>query len=63
MGRAKRTIEQEWFDVFADADYADQDAMLRVLAELHRQKRRGKLPQAEVAPPTRAPLATDLEPI
>ena len=43
MGRPKRTVEEEWYDIFADADLADQDAMLRVLAEIHRQSRRGKL--------------------
>ena len=43
MARPKRTTEQEWYDIFADADSADQDAMMRVLAELHRQKRRGKV--------------------
>lgn len=43
MGRPKRTVEQEWYDIFADADLADQDAMLRVLAEINRQARRGKL--------------------
>ena len=43
MGRPKKTLEHEWYDIFSDADLADQDAMLRVLAELHRQKRRGRL--------------------
>jgi hypothetical protein len=47
MGRTKRTVEQEWYDIFSDADLADQDAMLRVLTELHRQKRRGRLDKPE----------------
>ena len=41
MGRPRRTTEQEWFDVFSDADVADQVVMLRMIEELHRQKRAG----------------------
>ena len=42
-GRRPRTAEQEFYDVFADMDAADQDAALRIMTEIHRQRRRGKL--------------------
>jgi hypothetical protein len=64
MARHKRTTEQELYDIFTDADYADQDAMLRVFNELHRQARRGRLgkgaangaPQPEADEPEQVPL-------
>jgi hypothetical protein len=55
MGRPRRTTEQEWYDVFADADVSEQVIMLRMAEELHRQTRRGKIgkqleqPAAELA--------------
>jgi hypothetical protein len=42
-GRRPRTAEQEFYDVFADMDTVDQDAALRIMTEIHRQRRRGKL--------------------
>ena len=43
MPRPKRTIEQEWYDVFSDADVSEQAIMIRMCEQIHRQKRRGKL--------------------
>ena len=43
MGRPRRTTEQEWYDVFVDADVSEQVIMLRMLEEFHRQPRRGKI--------------------
>ena len=43
MGRPRRTTEQEWYDVFDDADVSEQVIMLRMLEEFHRQARRGKI--------------------
>lgn len=43
MARPKKTIEQTWYDLFSDADVCEQSTMLRILEELHHQKRRGKL--------------------
>ena len=42
-GRRPRTAEQEFYDIFADMDAADQAAALRIMTEIHRQRRRGKL--------------------
>ena len=43
MARPRKTLEDEWYDVFASWDLADQDAALRVLTQLNRQLRRGKI--------------------
>ena len=43
MGRPRRTTEQEWYDVFVDADLSEQVIMLRMLEEFHRQARRSKI--------------------
>jgi len=40
MARRVRTVEETWYDLFADWDAEDQAAALRVLAALHRQKQR-----------------------
>ena len=48
-GRKPRTMEQEFFDCFADMDAADQDAALRIMTEIHRQRRRGKLEPVKAA--------------
>ena len=50
MARPKKPYEHTLFDEFADAPLADQEAMLRILTELHRQKRRTKSQKAEPAP-------------
>ena len=49
MSRRKKTVEETWYDCFADFDLADQAAALKVLTELHRQKQRAerKQPKAE----------------
>ena len=54
MGRPKRSLEQEWYDIFADADVSEQIVMLRVIEALHREKRRGKIGQKEE--PVEVPL-------
>ena len=46
-GRRPRTVEEEWYDIFANADLAEQAVMLRVIGQIHRQVRRGKFPPAE----------------
>ncbi|HEY1897571.1 MAG TPA: hypothetical protein VGG62_14925 [Terracidiphilus sp.] len=44
----RRSLEPEWYDLFADWTLADQEAALRILTELHRQavraSRRAKAP-------------------
>lgn len=40
MARPRKTTEETWYDCFADWEYADQAAALKVLEALHRQKRR-----------------------
>jgi hypothetical protein len=35
--RRKRSLEAEWYDLFADWAVEDQAAALRTLTELHRQ--------------------------
>jgi signal transduction histidine kinase len=35
--RSSKSLEQEWYDLFADWELADQEAALRTLTELHRQ--------------------------
>jgi hypothetical protein len=35
--RRGRSLEAEWYDLFADWALADQEAALRTLTELHRQ--------------------------
>jgi hypothetical protein len=35
--RRKRSLESEWYDLFADWAVEDQAAALRTLTELHRQ--------------------------
>jgi hypothetical protein len=35
--RRSKSLESEWFDLFADWPLGDQEAALRVLTELHRQ--------------------------
>ena len=52
MGRPRRTTEQEWFDVFSDADVSEQVVMLRMIEELHRQKRRGRIGEPQTSPET-----------
>ena len=42
-GRPPKTTDENFYDIFSDADIADQDAMLRVLAEIHRQTRRSRI--------------------
>jgi hypothetical protein len=37
MRRRSRSLESEWYDLFADWELADQEAALRTLTELHRQ--------------------------
>jgi hypothetical protein len=49
--RRNRTIESEWYDVFADWELADQEAALRTLTELHRQAVRQAQRKREDAPP------------
>jgi hypothetical protein len=49
MAKPRRTTEQEWFNVFMNWPLADQAAALVMLAELHRQARRGKLSTPEQA--------------
>lgn len=50
MARPKKTIEQTWYDLFADADPCEQASMLRILEEIHRQTRRGKLSNGKQEP-------------
>lgn len=40
MSRPRRGTQQVWYDTFMDWDLEDQQAALRMLEELHRQKRR-----------------------
>lgn len=40
MARPKRSGRQEFYDVFADFDVADQGIVLEFLTELHRQAKR-----------------------
>jgi hypothetical protein len=35
--RSSKSLEAEWYDLFADWELADQEAALRTLTELHRQ--------------------------
>jgi hypothetical protein len=37
MSKARRSTEQEFFDVFADWKPDDQERALRVMSEIHRQ--------------------------
>jgi hypothetical protein len=37
MSKRKRSIEGEWYDLFADWELPDQEAAIRTLTELHRQ--------------------------
>jgi hypothetical protein len=47
MARPKRTTEEEWYDIFADAGLAEQATMLQTLEAIHRQARRGRLSKKE----------------
>jgi hypothetical protein len=53
MSKARRSVQQEFHDVFADWSLDDQEAALRMLTETHRQavrqERRRKAASAEVA--------------
>jgi hypothetical protein len=35
--RSSKSLEAEWYDLFADWELSDQEAALRTLTELHRQ--------------------------
>lgn len=53
MARPKKTVAEAWYDLFADADIAEQVIMLQILEGIHRQARRGRngkpaAPAAEV---------------
>ena len=41
MARPKKTTAEIWYDVFSDADVAEQATMLQILNEIHGQARRG----------------------
>ncbi|MDQ2899227.1 MAG: hypothetical protein M3Y07_05425 [Acidobacteriota bacterium] len=55
MSKARRSVQQEFHDVFADWSLDDQEAALRMLTETHRQavrqEKRRKAAPAEVAAP------------
>jgi hypothetical protein len=50
MARAKRTVEEEWYDLFAGWDLRDQAIALKVLEQINRQARRGKSAKTNEAP-------------
>jgi hypothetical protein len=43
MARPKKSVEDEWFDVFMTWSSDDQAAAIRTLRQLQRQQDRGKL--------------------
>lgn len=43
----KRTVSEQWYDIFTDAGEAEQAIMLSTLQTIHRQSKRGKLAPAE----------------
>ena len=40
MSKPRRSLQQEWYDVFADWDLADQAIALRTITEINRQATR-----------------------
>ena len=60
MSKARRSTEQEFFDVFADWKPDDQERALRVMGEIHRQAvRQAKRRPAQSTP--EAPAQQQLE--
>jgi hypothetical protein len=49
MSRPRRGTEQVWYDLFMDWDLTDQAVALKMLEELHRQKRRMTQPTTKEA--------------
>ena len=47
MARTKRRTEEEFYDIFSGWDLADQAVALRVMEQIHRQQKRGKLEPAK----------------
>ena len=40
MSKPRRSLQQEWYDVFADWDLVDQAIALRMITEINRQATR-----------------------
>ena len=43
MARPRRTTEEEWYDIFSGWDIEDQAVALRVLEQINRQMKRGRI--------------------
>ena len=59
-GPRPRSTEDEWFDIFMTWEPADQAAAIRMLAQLQRQQKRGKLEPAKQGVLTEAQAAAEI---
>ena len=45
MKKPRRSIQEEWYDVFADWEITDQVIAIRMISEIHRQAIRQEKPK------------------